>query len=458
MAKRTVLRPEEKDAVKSIFDQARAALLEASKGNPALYAIARRDLHQRFLEEEAATTGREIERLDEKKIASLTTPGRYRDGNGLVLCVSSSGSKSWSFIYKFDGKERQAGLGSLTKVNLTVARKLAAEWRAKIGAGIDPLAEAQALRQAEKAKAEARKTFGEAAESLLKAKAAEWTNAKHAAQWRATLETYCSPIWKTAVADIGVDDLLPILEPLWAEKVVTGSRLRTRLESVFDHATVKRWRSGANPARWKGNLAELLAKPGKLKAGRLGPQRALPYAKMPAFFADLEKIESVTALALKFLILTAVRSGEVRGARWYEISFEDKMWTIPKERTKTKKADHRVPLSAQAIAVLKKMEAIKGAADSFVFPGRAGKSLSDRAMAYVLRCLGVNAVAHGFRSSFKDYAAEKTDYANELSEAALGHAIPNAVEAAYRRGDLFEKRRALMADWSNYCLKMEVSA
>ncbi|MEW6438000.1 MAG: integrase arm-type DNA-binding domain-containing protein [Pseudomonadota bacterium] len=400
--------------------------------------------------EEADSTGRKIKRLDAEDIASLTTVGRHRDGGGLILNVSDKGTKSWSFIWSKDGRTREAGFGGFPAVSVDAARVKAAEWRALIEDGIDPLEQSRVVKATEEKLSANRRTFGEAAEAHLKAKQAEWSNPKHRAQWHSTLRTYAAPIWHLPVADIDTETIRAMLAPIWTKKPETASRTRGRIEAVFDHARARGWRTLPNPAAWKGNLAQLLAKPTKLRAGRRGHQRSLPYDELPAFLVKLRKLETVGALALEFLILTAVRTNECLGAKRTEIDYANAVWTIPKERTKTKISDHRVALSAAAIAVLRKVEMIQSS--EYIFPGQIeGKPLSDMSLGMVMRRLTVDATPHGFRSTFKVWASEATKHADEVSEAALGHVIPNKVKRAYQRSDLLDKRRPLMRDWAAYC-------
>lgn len=379
-------------------------------------------------------------------------PGRHVDGGGLQLLVKPSGARSWVFRYMLAGKSREIGLGpasGLGATSLADARDLAAALRLKVKVGIDPLAErereaAEALAAAQAAKV-AGVTFKAAAESYIAANEASWRNDKHRSQWRNTLSAYVYPvIGDLPVAEIDTPHVLEILEPIWREKAETASRLRGRIEAVLDSAKARGYRQGENPARWRGHLAQILPKRAKLSRGH---HKALPYEALPAFMADLRARQANAALALEFTILTAARTGEVIGATWAEIDLTKAVWTVPAERMKAGK-EHRVPLSPRAVEILTEARAL---GTETVFSGAAGGPLSGMAMAMLLRRMGLEVTVHGFRSAFRDWAAERTGYSHEVAEMALAHTIGNAVERAYRRGDLFEKRRRLMDDWAAYC-------
>jgi integrase len=314
-------------------------------------------------------------------------------------------------------------------------------------AGIDPSVTKQQTKSqlaAQKAKAV---TFKAVAEQYIAQHEAGWKNAKHAAQWTSTLSTYAYPVCGHMVAaDINAATVLRVLEPIWVEKSETASRLRGRIESILDYATARGLREGPNPARWKGHLS--LTLPSKRKVSPVKHHPAVPVSDMPAFFKELQSREGIAARALEFLTLTAARSGEVRGAQWSEIDIAKKVWTVPAERMKAKR-EHRVPLSTQATVLLKALPSFK--AGGLLFPGsKRANVLSDMSLAAVLRRMQVDAVPHGMRSSFRNWTAEETAYPNEVAEMALAHAVGNAVEAAYRRGDLFEKRRSMMQDWAAF--------
>jgi integrase len=291
--------------------------------------------------------------------------------------------------------------------------------------------------------------FGDFADAYVETMRPQWKSAKHANQWAMTLREYAKPIRARAVDDIGVDDVLKVLKPVWARTPETGERLRGRIENILDAAKAKGFRSGENPARWRGHLDQLLPKRQRLKRGH---HAALPYADIPEFMIELRSREAVAALALEFTILTACRSGEVLLARWQEIDIKAAVWTIPAERMKAAK-EHRVPLSARSLAVLERVKPLATGGNPFVFPGRdEGKPLSGMGMGMLLRRMGRESITvHGFRSSFRDWASETTGFPHEVCEMALAHTIGNKAEAAYRRGDLFEKRRDLMAAWAGYC-------
>ena len=378
-------------------------------------------------------------------------PGRHADGGGLHLLVKDSGARSWVFRFMLNGKSRDLGLGAAGPGGLTLsqARDRATELRLKVKAGVDPLAE-RAFAEAEaKATVQAAKaagvTFKEMAETHIKANRDSWRNAKHQQQWENTLATYAYPvIGNLPVAEVDTPHVLQILEPIWKEKTETASRLRGRIETVLDSAKARGLRQGENPARWRGHLAQIL--PARTKLSR-GHHKAMPYDAIPAFLTRLREREAVAALALEFVILTASRTSEAIEATWAEIDLEKAVWSIPAARMKAGK-EHRVPLSSRAVQILEGMQQLGSV---YVFPGTRRDSLSSMAMAMLLRRMKVDVTVHGFRSGFRDWAAECTGYSHEVAEMALAHTISNAVERAYRRGDLFDKRRQLMADWAAFC-------
>lgn len=346
------------------------------------------------------------------------------------------------------------GLGGYPDVTLAAAKEAARTARSKIAQGIDPIEDARAQRSKLIASQLSALTFSEAAKRYIDTHEATWRNAKHVQQWRNTIQAYAEPvIGKMLVRDVGQAEILKVLEPIWRTKTETASRLRGRLESVFDWAAARGYRVDSNPARWKGLLDKLLPAPGKIS--KTDHHRALPYAELPKFMQSLNKQHGIGAKALEFAILTACRSGEVRGATWGEFDMDSAVWTVPADRMKACK-EHRVPLSDAAMAILKAQRVV--AFCDYVFPsshsskvsGEEGKPLSDMTLAAVLRRMNVSAVPHGFRSTFRDWCAEETDYPREVAEMALAHTIGNKVEAAYRRGDLLDKRRQLMQDWADY--------
>jgi integrase len=383
-----------------------------------------------------------INKLKSRTILNLSTPGLHGDGNGLYLRVTQTGSRSWMFRYMIAGRARTMGLGAARVISLANARHRALDLQRLIQGGIDPLIQQQLSASA----AENEKvTFQSCAQAYVAAHEPSWRNQKHIAQWRATLETYCFPkIGQKAVAVITTDDVLSILEPIWTLKPETAGRVRGRIENILDWATVKKHRAGDNPARWRGHLDKLL--PAKSKVRRVKHHAALPYGDVGQFFAQLRQQDACGARALAFCILTATRTSETIGARWDEIDWERAIWTIPGERMKAGRS-HRVPVSADALAVLKQMQPPFG---PYVFPGaKEGEPLSNMAMTKCLSRMGrTDITVHGFRSTFRDWAAETTSHPNEVVEMALAHTIKNAAEAAYRRGDMLDRRQRLMSDWA----------
>ncbi len=374
-------------------------------------------------------------------------PGVHADGLNLYLQVSKNGSRSWLFRYMRNGKAHEMGLGPLHTITLAEARSKALELRKLLLEGRDPITERQQQRRAMKIHAAAEITFAQAAQRFIAGHKAGWRNAKHAWQWTSTLTTYAFPvIGEMPVAAVDTAMVLKILEPIWREKTETASRVRGRMESVLDWAIARDYRDGPNPARWRGHLDKLLPRRSKVAPVRNHP--AMPYRQVPAFMKELEEREGISAKALRYTILTAARTGEVTDARWAEVDMEERVWTVPAERMKASK-EHRVPLSDAAIQVLEEMPRIVGS--PWLFPGaRENQPLSKAAMHELLKGLRPGLTVHGFRSSFKDWASEETSHPGEVSEAALAHAIPDKVEAAYRRGDLFERRRRLMQDWADF--------
>ena len=376
---------------------------------------------------------RKINRLNARAVATLTKHGRHADGGGLYLSISPNGGRRWVFLFRWHGKPTEIGLGSARDVML--ARGQA---RAKLAEGINPKDARKPTKGA---------TFGECADRVIEAMRPSWRNSKHAAQWEMTLRDYAAPLRRLPVDKITTDDVLSVLKPLWNEKPETASRLRGRIERVLDAAKAQGLRNGENPARWRGHLDQLLPKRQRLTRGH---HAAMNYADVPAFMANLQARQATAALALEFAILTAARSGEVLGARWDEFDLERAVWTVPAARMKAGR-EHRVPLSRRALKIVKAMHEARDG--DFVFPGqKPGKPLSVMALEMVLRRMKIDGVTvHGFRSAFRDWAAECTNFTNEVCEAALAHVIENKAEAAYRRGDLFDKRRKLMEAWASYC-------
>lgn len=416
--------------------------------------------------------------LSALEVKRLSEPGMYAVGGvpGLHLQVLPGGGKTWLLRVTIgataSGRQRRSevGLGGYPAVTLQQARDKAREVREKITQGIDPIAERKAARSALLASRATEITFEEAARLCIEAKSPEWKNAKHAQQWTNTLTTYAFPtLAKLQVRDIDTPHILEVLEPIWKVKTETAERLRGRIESVLDWATARKYRDGSNPARWRGNLEAMLPKPSKV--AKNGNHAALPFAEAPAFMKHLRKMEGTGARALEFTILTAARSGEVRGAKWDEIDLEAGVWTIPADRMKMGK-EHTVPLTEEAVALLKALPRFEE--NNLVFPASRGGELSDMTLAAVIKRMHESetkagrkgfidpkqtdkngnpkiATPHGFRSTFRDWAGETTHHPREVIEHALAHQLKDKAEAAYARGSLFQKRQALMEDWAAYC-------
>jgi integrase len=389
---------------------------------------------------------RDASRLTALKITKLTKPGRYGDGGGLVLQVSKWGTKSWLFRFARDGRERLMGLGPLHTITLVEARELATEKRKLLLRGIDPIEERNTERTARKLESARAMTFDQCAAAYIADNKVAWRNPKHRQQWQNTLKTYVTPVMGALpVQAIDTALVTKVLQPIWSAKPETASRIRGRIETVLNWAKAHGYRDGDNPARWKGHLDSLLPARSKVKAVQHHP--ALPYAELPAFMSELRQREGVSARALEWTILTCVRTNEAIGARWAEIT--DDAWTVPADRMKGGR-DHRVPLCDRARQILEMVPREVGS--DFIFPGgRATAPLSNMAMLELLRGMQPGLTVHGFRSTFRDWAAEKTNFQNHIVEMALAHVVGDKVEAAYRRGDLFEKRRRLMNDWARYC-------
>jgi integrase len=397
---------------------------------------------------------RVIGKLTALAVEKAKAPGMHCDGGGLYLRVTGQGAKGWFYRFTLDGRARWMGLGPLHTIGLGEARGRAADCRRLLLEGIDPIEARKAQRAKVRLEAAGAVTFAHAAARYIESHRAGWRNAVHAAQWPATLEAYAYPvIGGLPVQAITTALVMRVLQPIWATKPETASRLRGRIEAVLDWAKAQGYREGENPARWRGHLANLL--PARAKVQRVRHHPALPYAEIGAFMAGLRAREGVAARALEFAVLTAARAGEVLGARWSEIDLGQKLWVVPAPRTKTER-EHRVPLSKRALAILEEMRARRdGQQDgtAFVFPGaRHGMPLNNAAMLRVLASMGHGDLSvHGFRASFRDWAAERTGFPREAAELALGHAVGDKVEAAYRRGDMFERRRQLMKAWGAFC-------
>jgi integrase len=371
--------------------------------------------------------------------------------------VRSVSARFWLFRYRWNGRMREMGLGSTAEVRLAVARDKAIDLHRKVKAGIDPLAEREAIVRSKAAAAHQAAvraiTFADVADQYITAHEAGWRNSKHRQQWRNTLDTYAMPILGAVpVADVDTGAVMQVLEPIWPVKTETASRLRGRIEAVLDYAKARGWRAGDNPAGWRGRLDHLL--PARGKVARVEHHAALPWRETRAFMDALARQGGIAALALLFTVLTAARTGEAIGATWSEVDFQEAVWTIPARRMKAAR-EHRVPLSDAAIAVLHYIAELRVDADldAPIFPGReTGKPLSNMAMSAVLRRMGRgDLTVHGFRSSFRSWCAEATNYPREVAEAALAHTLRDKTEAAYQRGDMMQKRRQLMTDWAYFC-------
>lgn len=387
-----------------------------------------------------------IHKLSPRKVETASS-GKHEDGGGLRLVVSKSGAKKWVLRYTIHGKRREMGLGSFPDIGLGEVRQKAGEFRNLAANGQDPIN----LRRVEPEKIP---TFTSCAARYIRAHRHGWKNAKHAHQWVSTLKTYARPvIGAMQVDEVGTEDILKILTPLWTSKTETAKRVQGRIENILDYAAAKKYRDPINPARWRGHLDKLLPKPSKVSTVKHHP--AMPYAQLPEFMKDLKNNGSISALALQFLILTATRTSEVLHATWDEIDEKTSMWTIPASRMKSRR-EHRVPLSEQAIAILNVLPRIAG--NPYLFPGsRYRRPLSNMALLQLMRGMGYGVdgdkgpyVPHGFRSSFRDWSGEVSSFPRDVAEMALAHVIENKVEAAYRRGDLFQKRTLMMEAWAGF--------
>jgi integrase len=390
-----------------------------------------------------------INKLSGVVLSRLVKPGLYGDGGGLWLQVSTATARSWVFRYTIRGRRHQMGLGSTDTIDLATARLKARFCRQLMLDGKDPLQERRAASAAYALVEAKRITFDQCAAAYIDAHRGTWKNPKHVSQWENTIATYASPlIGALAVADVETDLVVKVLNPIWRSKTETAVRLRGRIECILDWAATRKFRHGENPARWRGHLENLLANPNKLAPVKNHP--ALPWREIGSFVEDLRAREGVAARAVEFTILTACRSGEVRGATWEEFDMEAKLWTIPATRMKAGR-QHRVPLSDAAMSLL----ASTPRSSAFVFPGRDSKTpLSDMSLTAVLRRMGRGDITvHGFRSTFRDWCAEygSNSFSRDVCEHALAHSLPDKTEAAYQRGDLLEKRVRLMQAWSDYC-------
>jgi integrase len=399
---------------------------------------------------------RTLNRLSNFKVERAKQPGMYADGGGLYLRVAEGGSKQWVFRYTVDGRLRDMGMGPEHTLTLAEARERATQARKLRLDGIDPIEHKRAQRAAAAAEAAKAMTFKECAEGFIKDNEAEWTNPKHRKEWETTLSTYVYPdLGRLSVAAIDTPLVLKVLKPLWERIPETASRVRGRIENILGWATVHHYRAGDNPARWRGHLEHAL--PARSKVAKVEHHAALPYSEIAGFMAKLRQNTAVGARVVEFIALTAARLSEAIDAEWSEIDLDSRLWTIPASRMKGGR-EHRVPLSSASIKVLRQMVAIRQS--DYVFPGaRKGRPVGENTPARLAKeAAGSDITVHGLRSTFRDWAAERTNFPREVAEMALAHAIPNAVEAAYRRGDLFEKRRRLMDSWAEFCGKPSVSS
>ena len=415
---------------------------------------------------------RHLNKLSDRMVRALKDPGFYGDGGGLYVQVSPTGSKSWIFRYARQGREHQMGLGSLNDWSLAEARERATTARKSLARGVDPL---EAKRESERAASVPSRvtTFRQAADDYIKMKSAEWKNDKHHAQWESTLETYAHPtLGAMDVGEITTADVQRVLEAIWLTKTETATRVRQRIEAVIATADKKAERERLNPARWRGHLDALLPKPAKVAKKENHP--SLPYKRVGEFMQDIRSQAGFAALLVQIIVLTAVRTSEAVGAKWDEFDLDERTWLIPKDRMKADK-DHLVPLSDSALAILKRLREVNS--KGYVFPGgKEGKPMSNMAGLALLRRMNKEResdgtplwvdpklkdkpiTVHGFRSTFRVWCGEQTNFPHEVAEMALAHTIKNKTEAAYMRGDMFEKRAKLMQAWDDYCGRVNAGA
>jgi integrase len=394
---------------------------------------------------------RTLNRLSNLKVARAKQAGMYADGGGLYLRVAEGGSKQWIFRYVANGRLRDMGVGPCHTLTLAEARERATEARKLRLEGIDPIEHKKARRAAVAAAEAKAMTFKQCTEGFIRDNEAKWSNSKHRREWKSTLERYVYPeLGSLSVAAIDTPLVLNVIKPLWERAPETASRVRGRIENVLGWATVHHYRTGDNPARWKGHLEHAL--PARSKVAKVKHHAALPYTEAGSFIAKVRKDDRVGACCLEFIALTVARVSEANVASWNEIDFAERVWTVPADRMKGRE-EHRVPLSNAALGVLKAMHVVRHS--DFIFPGmREGRPIGANTVLRIAKeTAGVDITTHGLRSTFRDWAAERTNFPREVAEKALAHAIPSAVEAAYRRGDLFEKRRRLMEAWAEYCAK-----
>lgn len=394
---------------------------------------------------------RSIHRLSALKVAKALPRGLYADGGGLYLQVARNGSRSWVYRYRLNGKTRHMGLGSVSMVSLADARTAALECRRLCQVGVDPIAHRDSALADAQLAASRSMTFAQCAKAYIEAHRSAWRNTKHAEQWRSTLATYADPvIGGLPVQKVDTAAVLKVLEPIWSTKPETASRVRGRIEAVLGWATTRGLRQGENPARWKGHLDTSLPMPSKVRKPK--HHAALPYEEIFEFIKRLKREGGTAARALEFAVLTAARTTEVLGARWNEIDFDERIWNVPRHRMKSGR-EHRVPLSDAALDILHEMKAARRG--DFVFPGfKKDRPLSNMAMLVLLRRMGwgKRITVHGFRTTFRTWADERTNFPSDVAELAIAHAVSNKTQAAYRRTDLLDKRRRLMEAWAEYCL------
>jgi integrase len=395
-----------------------------------------------------------IHKLTLLAISKLTRFRRYSDGGGLYLFIGRNGARSWVLRFMRNGRTREMGLGSADNVGLVEARHKAQEARKLLTEGIDPIEARTAARETQRLEAAKAITFDQCVEALIASRRAGWKNAKHAEQWRATLSTYASPkIGKLPVQMIDTARVMEVLQPIWAAKPETARRVRGRIEAVLVSAKVMGYRRGDNPAQWRNHLDQLLPARGKVR--KVEHHAALPYQELPDFMTKLRSQQGTAARALLFTVLTAARTSEVIGARWSEIDWKNRLWVIPSRRMKSDR-EHRVPLSEHALSVLKAARDYANRDDEFVFPAgnRRARHLSNMAMLQLLARMGCgDLTVHGFRSTFRDWTAECTNFPREIAEKALAHIVGDETERAYQRGDLLTKRRELMRVWGEFCVQ-----
>lgn len=391
---------------------------------------------------------KQISRLNALKVQATSKPGKHADGNGLYLQVSKQGTKSWIFRYMLHGKPREMGLGPTTVINLTEARAKAIDCKKLLLDGVDPIGQRNQTKKQKLIDQLRTITFDECAKAYISAHQHVWKNQKHISQWENTIATHASPvIGGLPVTAIDTTLVMKVIEPIWQSTPETASRLRNRIELVISWATARGYRVGENPARWKGHLDQLL--PSRSRVQKVKHHSALPILEMPKFMKMLRKEKHISAYALEFLILTATRTSEVLNATWDEVDIEKAIWIIPASRMKASR-EHRIPLSPRAIELLSKLKEVQSS--NYIFGSyRKGKPMSNMALLVYIKRKGFSITVHGFRSTFRDWASEYTNVTREVAEAALAHTLKNKVEAAYRRGDLFLKRKVLMNDWARFC-------